>query len=264
MKIAVVLNYCNYNNTITCVKRLLKAEIEKVIVVDNASPNDSVDQLRATFNQNNAIVLIFSSQNKGYAAGNNLGLHYIDENCGRNNIIFIVNPDVVVNRVVITKIADFINVTPNAGMVTVRANDTIKNVWKQPSRLRGWVMNSHLLKWLLARLHISEMSYYKVEQPIQKVDVVLGAFFGIRQSTFRTVGYFDPGTFLYYEEEILACKLKQKDFQNYILTAMSYQHVGQTSTKLRRLSRDMIYQKSRLYFLKSIIMLAICMLLPIK
>ena len=46
---------------------------------------------------------------------------------------------------------------------------------------------------------------------LTKVEVVSGCFFMIRKDILELVGNFDNTTFLYYEENILACKLKSID-----------------------------------------------------
>ena len=81
------------------------------------------------------------------------------------------------------------------------------------------------------------------------MDVNSGAFFGIRQTVFNKVGYFDSATFLYYEEQALTFKLQAKGYQNYLLLTSSYVHQGQGSTQLTTRKVLGYYQQSRRYLL---------------
>ncbi len=52
---AIVLNYCNWQDTVSCLESLLHSEVAPrwIIVIDNASPNESVDALLAWATGNN-------------------------------------------------------------------------------------------------------------------------------------------------------------------------------------------------------------------
>lgn len=250
MKIAIVLNFNNYENSISCTHKLIESGIDRVIIVDNASVNDSYDKLKQEFNKRDEINVIRSSKNNGYASGNNIGLELAEKIYGLNNIIYIVNPDVQVNSDVIDSVASIIKKTPNAGMVTTEVNNSMNSTWRHTNLLRGFIFNLWILNIILYKFGIIERKFYKkASKSIQKVEVVSGAFFGINQKTFKRVGYFDDQTFLYYEEEILFCKLNRSNFENYIVNNVSYSHIGQSSTSIPRLQSKIINDRSRLYFL---------------
>lgn len=118
---------------------------------------------------------------------------------------------------------------------------------------RAFIFNSWVVNWILGKLHISENRYYKLNRSspnIMKADVVSGAFFGISQVVLEDVNYFDEGTFLYFEEEALFCKLTNKGYQNYMITNISYQHFGGTSTSESVFKLKSIESSSRKYVAK--------------
>ena len=92
---------------------------------------------------------------------------------------------------------------------------------------------------------------YKNKRSIIPVDIVMGAFFGIRQTILKEIGYFDDNTFLYYEEEILFIRLKRINKQNYLLTNYNFKHIGRGSTELPKLKFKEINDTSRLYLLSN-------------
>lgn len=250
MKIAIVLNYNNYENSISCTNKLIESGVDRVIIVDNASKNNSYEKLQQEFNKKNEVRIIRSSTNNGYASGNNIGLKFAEKMYGLNNIVYVVNPDVLVNSDVINNVASVIKEILNAGMVTTEVNNSMNSAWRHTGLLRGFIFNLWVVNIILYKFGIIERKgYKKSSNNIQKVEVVSGAFFGIDQKAFKIVGYFDDQTFLYYEEEILCCKLKKNKFENYIVNNVSYSHAEQSSTNIPKLQSKIINDKSRLYFL---------------
>lgn len=63
-----------------------------------------------------------------------------------------------------------------------------------------------------------------------EVEALPGCFFAARMSVFEDVGYFDEGTFLYCEEDILAKKCKAKNYKLAYLPNVSYVHAHASST----------------------------------
>ena len=95
----VILNYNDYENTIKMLEQIMDYKcLSKIVVVDNCSTDESLEKIRLF--ESKKIVVLESSQNKGYAYGNNLGLKYLEKetNC---ELAIISNPDVVVSESVI-------------------------------------------------------------------------------------------------------------------------------------------------------------------
>ena len=62
------------------------------------------------------------------------------------------------------------------------------------------------------------------EGKASQVDVIAGAFFLVKTQVMKNIDFFDPRTFLYWEEDILAYKLKDKGYENYILNEKTFIH----------------------------------------
>lgn len=250
MKIAIVLNFNNYKNTIYCVNNLIKSGIDKTIIVDNASINNSYSKLKKKFMKEMKVDIIYSDVNNGYSSGNNIGLKFAERTYGLDNYIYIVNPDTIVNKEIINGVFLLAKKKSDAGMITTKVNNTMNSVWRHTNLLLGFIFNLWIVNIVLYKFGIIERRIYKKEKnKFQKVEVVSGAFFGIDQNKFKKVGYFDEGTFLYYEEEILFCKLRDVGLNNYIINDLSYRHFGQSSTDIPKLNSKNINDQSRLYFL---------------
>ena len=86
-----LVNWCRYNDTIRCVKELqaLLCKGVSISVVDNASPNDSMEQL---LNALSDVRVLKSETNLGYAAGHLLNVNYALDN--DYDAVWILNSDV--------------------------------------------------------------------------------------------------------------------------------------------------------------------------
>lgn len=252
MNVAVVLNFMNFNQTIDCVKNLLD-KIDKIIIVDNNSSNDSYNVLRKKFIYEPTVFVIKQDSNKGYASGNNVGLKYAERKFGvsKSTHIYIVNPDSYIDSETVTSISKFIDDKSGVGAVTALINGSSKSAWHHMNKVSGFIFNSWILRWFLLHFNVREGGIYKIKnKDFIRVDAVVGAFFVIRQDVFKEVGYFDEGTFLYFEEEALYARLNKKKYSNFLLTTESFRHVGRTSTTFSKISFKKINDASRLYILK--------------
>lgn len=71
----ILLNWNGWRDTVQCVESLRHLDYPRVlvIVVDNASADDSVKRIRAAFPN---VTLIENHENLGYAGGTNVGIRY--------------------------------------------------------------------------------------------------------------------------------------------------------------------------------------------
>lgn len=75
----VILHYMNSEITIECILSILKTQINykyKIFVVDNGSNNNSENQLKEFFKDNEDVIIIKSEKNLGFSKGNNLGIKF--------------------------------------------------------------------------------------------------------------------------------------------------------------------------------------------
>ena len=86
----IILNYNAGQLLLECVKSVLETDYEnfEIIVVDNASKDDSIDKCRKEFRD---IKIIENKDNLGYCEGNNIGIRRAE-----GQFIVILNPDTVV------------------------------------------------------------------------------------------------------------------------------------------------------------------------
>jgi len=248
---AIILNYNDYENTTKVALKLKDfKEIQKIIIIDNNSPNGSYLLLKNYFWSFKKIDVVNSGRNGGYAFGNNFGIKYALSRYKPSGF-FICNPDIGIEITAVKEIVDFFekNADFNIGIIGA-INKNGVSAWRLPSFKDYLMLSSFIIsKFFRPRLE------YKVNEfgntgEYAKVDVVSGSFFFINAQAIQEAGFFDESTFLYCEETILAYKLKVKGYNNYLLSGVSFNHLEKGSTRnINLLKRYIILEQSRLIYI---------------
>jgi GT2 family glycosyltransferase len=229
----VIVNYLNYPDTINYIENTIlhQEDIDlEIVIVDNASPNESYRLLEEKFRGNRGINVLLNSLNSGYAAGNNIGIRFLEKK--KCDFILISNSDIylddkclLIKMITIYKQLDKVAFVSPVMLVKDRICSEL-SAWKLPDKLKE-VLHSTFLLRILGSRYLARY-YYKIEAenyPSIKVDCVAGSFFLGTVDIFREINYFDENTFLYYEETILGLKIKNKNFNNYLLLDLKYTHL---------------------------------------
>ena len=91
----IIINYNDYDTTKRLLDNVSKYKcLDKIVVVDNDSSDDSYNKLKRVKRKN--LVILKNNDNRGYASGINIGVKYLIEELGNLNII-ISNSDVIVD-----------------------------------------------------------------------------------------------------------------------------------------------------------------------
>ena len=126
----------------------------------------------------------------------------------------------------------------SAVMPTVKENGHLKRGWKLTSSFIDLICDIPLIN----RLYKSSLTNYKenyFKDDISIVDVIYGAFFLIKSRDLQHIDYLEESTFLYYEEYILARKLKRVNKKSLINNKVYVHHkhnatIGNNVTKLNK------------------------------
>src|SRR2546427_13278306 len=91
----VILNWNGHVDTIACLESLARADPgpARVVVVDNASTDDSVAALTAWAAKSSMArpTIPRSETQRGFAGGNNLGLVHLDQAAGSSDFLLLKN-----------------------------------------------------------------------------------------------------------------------------------------------------------------------------
>lgn len=224
----IVLNYNDSATTTKLVKSIKSYKIiDKIIIVDNNSSDDSKEKLCMLVDEK--IDFIQTTENRGYAYGNNYGIKYAVEKYKPINVI-IANPDIYVEEATLEKLIIFLEENNDVAIATA----TMKNLTKEGyniSSLRGWKKPSYLYSLFSTLFLCSKFSGKLIkynDQYFQKeyseVFAVQGSFFVAKTKVLQEINYLDEETFLYCEEMILGSKISDKGYKKVVFNNLYYNH----------------------------------------
>ena len=261
----VILNYNNATDTIACLRSLYAttaAEKMRVIVVDNGSRKEVVEALEGFVSSFvPSVILLCLPKNLGYACGNNEGckLLYADPEV---DYIAILNNDTIVLEDFVTPLRATIESNTDAALISpllLRADGkTIEyNCARRAAKLSEiftrWALLHRNSFGILSRTdHRSFMLPEKITGQTIPVELISGSCFMVRKSLFESLGGFDSGTFLYYEENILWEKIRRRGLKNYLDCSVRLIHLGAatTSTQVKSIFVAKCLVDSTRYFIR--------------
>lgn len=247
----IILNYKKYDVTINCVESVLKTAGNisyKIYLIDNGSGNESVSILSEKYGNFSQIEIIALDKNIGYASGNNEGLKKAySDGC---DTAIIANSDIVFRDDTIkTLVKDINNGAFIAAPKLVFPNGKIQASVK----LRPFSFWEYIFYETYFRNFVSKSKLQKIRLlPNKPSDVywVSGAVFAVNVTDFEKEGFFDPFTFLYFEEYILAEKAKKSGLEIFFDPTTSATHChGASSGGNANLFTRTENLRSEIYFL---------------
>lgn len=214
----VILNYKNYEMTMECVDKLLSNDFKfNIVIVDNNSPNESFEKLKKKYQNIDFLSVIENNNNSGYAAGNNVGINYIKYHYDCKYIC-IMNPDIIIedNSIfdsLINKLEKYKLQGITALQITNNHFDYSTLGWKIPLFKDILLLNSNIISKIKSPIRYNNFNMISCKDALAEVDVMPGCFFMMDFNAFEKIGFFDEGTFLYYEENILSAKSKEHNYR---------------------------------------------------
>ena len=246
--IAIII--LNYNSSLDCrkcvsfLKKQRGVDIE-MVVVDNCSRADDVEQLRQLCKEQGC-TLIENHENRGYNAGNNIGLRYAVEKGYK--YAMIANPDMEFPQEdymarVVAKMDEDLKIAV-LGTSIVDAKGLQQNPLDFVSFWSEFLWPIEMLKYKKSHKSLSTVMNYTQSR---YCPIVSGCCFCIRLSFAKQIGYFDENVFLYCEEPILAHQVKQMCMKEYYMSEVSAVHRHISMTKGNPYARMILLCKSRDY-----------------
>lgn len=250
----IILNYNNASETLKTVELINGYKlINHILVVDNNSAVNDLQLLCRGLEGISSlkIQLIISKENKGYAQGNNLAFRHLKD-INFDGTVMVMNPDVFISEDNYNLLIKALyKIDDEKAFVSANSKDSdshwdFTTINKTLSYRFKHIPHTHEHETIMSNKNISYMM----------VDVLNGALLMANMRTWESVGFFDPDTFLYFEEEILQFKAKNQGISSYIILDSDMLHKGQTSTdqELSALKKQYNYEvrvgKSRNYYFK--------------
>lgn len=250
----VILNYNDADTAEKLVGMIRGYKVlEQIVIVDNASTDDSPRQLRGLCDEK--VTLICAEENGGYGAGNNLGVRYAAEKNGATHVL-IANPDVAFSEGALLRMLRIFENHPDAGVVTAVMEDArygrLRNGWPLRSFMRELFSMGPVSRRLFRGILEYPDRYFREKNAVY-VDAVHGSMLMVDADKFLECGGYDEGIFLYQEEAVLGQRMKVFGWRTVLLLNCSYRHEHSASiskTYDSQVARQRIREESTLYYMR--------------
>jgi GT2 family glycosyltransferase len=190
--VAVVVTYNGSQYIRSCLQSLLAGPepAPKIVVVDNASTDGTVELLRDEFPQ---LHVIAHNDNAGYGGGSNIAAELVHA-----RYMAFVNQDVVSTPGWIQRLVDELEQDQSAAMAT-----PMVLIRDDPQRVNACGNVPHYTGITVCRGYRQLANEFR---EIEDISAVSGAAFVIRKEVFEELGRFDSDFFLYLEDTDLSLR----------------------------------------------------------
>ena len=256
----VILNYNDSGTTVEQVRRICGySSLDDIVVVDNASGEDSWEELKTSVEHMENVHLIRAERNGGYGAGNNIGVRYSLEKLGARYVL-IANPDTVFSDVCVKNQKTLLENHREAAAVAPVMIDPVfgrqRNGWKLTGFWGSLIKTGPVCRRTLCRILAGKLDYpeaYFKNRKAVWVDAVHGSLLMVDAGKMLECGGYDEHVFLYNEEEILARRLMAGGWKTALLLSQTYRHEHSASISKSvksALDRQRLRHESAMYYYK--------------
>lgn len=198
-------------------------------VVDNASPDGSVDYLRPRFPH---VHFIYNKENVGFSRANNQAIRQT-----QSRYVLLLNPDTIITEHTLRDCITFLDADPTIGALGVAMYGS-DGAFALESRRALPVPFTSLCKLtgLTALFPHSKTfgRYYMRFLPRDKasqIEVISGAFNMLRRKALDEIGLLDETFFMYGEDIDLSYRMRLGGWQNWYLPTPIIHYKGESTQK---------------------------------
>lgn len=237
----ILVNYNTHDLLLAALERIAGALLAahwQIIVVDNGSEDGSAPAVAARFP---AVTLLASAENRGFAAGNNLGLRQ-----AQGDACILLNTDVIVTPETLQALAAYLLSRPDLGAVSpgLRTADGRPQAFAYGSRPSPLYLAGRGLRRLL---RLGAMHDWAVTSPIEP-DWVSGACLAVRRTVYEEIGGLDERFFLYFEDVDWCARIRRAGWRVVYNPAIQVTHLGGQSESSRAAANNFYLASLHTYY----------------
>ncbi len=233
----VIVNWNTKEHLANCLRSIGGGVTLEVIVVDNASNDGSPNMVETEFPQAR---LIKNELNLGFARAINQGI-----GLSRGRYLLLLNSDTLLEGCALEEMVRSMDDHPEAGSMGPRL--VLPDGLPQPYSFGCDPTLGYLLRRGLGLLLRKGYLHDWGTDEIKEVDWVSGASMMLRREALEDIGLLDENFFLYFEDNDLCLRLRQKGWKVYFNPRIEVVHLGGESL-IKNKSARAEYYKSLLYF----------------
>lgn len=219
----------------------------EVLVVDNASSDNSLELLRKHFLQ---VEYIQNTENLGFAKANNIAIKK-----ATGDYVLLLNPDVIISEHCLQEICDFADGAQKFGALGVRMIDKhgsylkeskrgIPTLWASFTKMSG--LSSYFPKSKCLTTYYAPLSSQKTGE----VAILSGAFMLLNKKELGNKILLDERYFMYGEDVDLSYTILKQQYKNYYLPHTIVHYKGESTSKNSTRYVKVFYHAMLLYYQK--------------
>ncbi|MCA9958968.1 MAG: glycosyltransferase family 2 protein [Anaerolineales bacterium] len=214
----------------------------EIIVVDNASTDDSVAQVRAQFPQ---VRLLPQNANLGFSKGNNIGI-----TAANAPYLLLLNPDTEVHPGALEALVAFLETHPQAGIIGPTLWNPDGSLQPSTSPLPTlWI--EFLRQTMLFRLFPTAEMRTAMHNETQRVTNITGAAMCIRRECLTQIGLLDEQIFMFYEDTDWCKRARDAGWELWFVACSGVMHVkAAASSRFARTRTLLDSQRSTIYYFR--------------
>ena len=187
----VVVTYNGMKWINRCLSSMYENSCQNIILVDNASNDETVTFVKERFPE---VKLIELNQNKGFGAANNIGIKLaMESGCDH---VFLLNQDAYLENGALAILLNTINANPEIGIVSPVHLNGSKNGFDKSF--------SNYLSWMDDHAFLNDLYFNKLKE-IYEISFVNAAAWLISRKCIEKIGLFDS-IFYHYGEDDNYCQ----------------------------------------------------------
>lgn len=231
----------------------------QVIVVDNASPDDSVAMVRAEFPE---VTLIVNEMNGGFAWANNRGLQQAGFAADGTpqpdapRYVLLLNPDTILPPTALVDMVIFLDGQPQigaAGPKLVLPDGQLDLACRRafPTPEVSFYRMTGLSKLFPRSRRFGRYNMTFVDpDTLTEVDAVVGAFMMVRREAIAQAGLLDETYFMYGEDLDWAYQIKAQGWQIYYNPAVTVTHIKRAASRHSSKAQVEFYRAMDIFYRK--------------
>ncbi len=259
----VVLHYMAVDDTLECVdsiREFIDTNNYKIIVVDNASPDNSLNILKEKYVKYDDVVILINNTNLGFAKGNNVGYMYAKKTLNAKFIVLMNNDICIFQKYIFDNIYEAYNkynfavmgpmIITKDGKCT--SNPNIGKIYTKKEidnkiryfKIRKITAKNNLI-WKLGKFICKCTGCLSLKNKSSKkgdVKIVIrynktmenvklhGSFMIFSKNYIEKFDGLDDRTFMYFEEDILYLMLKKNGLKSLYYPRIVVYHKEDSST----------------------------------
>ena len=258
----IIVNYRTAEQVVGCVRSIAADDLSpqgmKVVVIDNASGDGSVERLNAEIEAagwSDWARVVALDYNGGFACGNNRGIQEALSRAEPADHVLLLNPDTVVRPGAVATLARCIDDNEYAGIVGASIENAIGRIEATAHRMLSPLgeLERAARCGPISRVLANHVSCMEPAEEAHACGWVSGACMLIRRDVLEQVGLLDEGFFLYFEEVDFCVRARAAGWECRYVPQARIVHLEGQSTGIhapRKRRPPYWFDSRRRYFLK--------------